>query len=795
MAERSLTSGERDIARSVFGSSINLDSIRISNDAFVPFQDRTMTPNGNIYWPSGYGYMDDFSTGNAAIRGTFVHELTHSWQYQNGVNVALEGAGLQFKYFLGENVYDISKVTRDTQFNQLNIEQQGEIAKYLYLTREGLPPNDAQSFETYDRIFRSSPFLNQGPRCFVAGTAILLADGTKKSIEEIRVGDEVLAFDPSQKNGRAHGVPGKVTRLFTNISSEWLVLRTTGAGQENPVELTVTPGHSFLATDGSFQRIDQILADDSRIVLANGTITAVAAERIVDSAETASLYQEAEAVEYASIGGSALQPATRKGWKTYNFEVERLHTYIAGGVRVHNDSTFGENIDREDADLGAAMRANEIFANIDREDADLGAAMRANEIFNNIDREDADLGAAMRANEIFNNIDREDADLGAAMRANEIFNNIDREDADLGAAMRANEIFNNIDREDAELGAAMRELERANNLNRETTDPEMGREFIRNQLNLNMTPAEREILENMDREDAELGAAMRSNELLNGMSDAERAIAESQDREDAELGAAMRDQQRTNEFLDSLSPNERTMLENQNREDAALGAAMRDSMRNNNSFDSLSPNEREILNNQDRDEAERGADLTNSNDGPSFVPADERGDTGADNPLDAFNQYTPDATTDQLGTDATDWSGMWNSAAELNGSSFGENSADTAAEIAGVGSGSGAGIEPPSGDTAQDSSSLFTPNETNNEVFNDTGNGGSNYGGSNYGGGSYGGGFYGGGNYGGGNYGGGNYGGGRYGGGFAGGGDVGGGVVGGGCVGGCAVGARLAWSV
>src|SRR5215475_282563 len=341
-------------------------------------------------------------------------------------------------------------------------------------------------------------------------------------------------------------------------------------------------------------------------------------------------------------------------------------------------------------------------------------SVRASEILNSMnpaereiadaqDRDEAERGADLRANQILNNMtpaereiadaqDRDEAERGADLRANQILSNMSPAEREIAA---------NQDRDEAERGADMRELERANNLNRETTDPEMGREFIRNQMNLNMTPAEREILENMDREDAQLGDAMRANELLNGRSDAERAIEESQDRDDAELGAAMRDQQRTNELLDNLSPNERTILENQDREDADLGAAMRDSMRNNDNLDSLSPNEREILDKLDRDDAERGADINNPNDGPSFVPADQRGDAGTDNALDAFNQtsYTPDATTDQLGTDATDWSGMWNSAAELNGSSFGESSADTAAEIAGVGSGSGSGIEPPSGDT------------------------------------------------------------------------------------------------
>jgi hypothetical protein len=41
---------------------------------------------------------------------------------------------------------------------------------------------------------------------------------------------------------------------------------------------------------------------------------------------------------FAREGGAALKPEVRRGWRTYNFEVERLHTYVAGGVRVHNRS-------------------------------------------------------------------------------------------------------------------------------------------------------------------------------------------------------------------------------------------------------------------------------------------------------------------------------------------------------------------------------------------------------------------------------------------------------------------------
>ncbi|MGJ8531684.1 MAG: LysM peptidoglycan-binding domain-containing protein [Alphaproteobacteria bacterium] len=76
---------------------------------------------------------------------------------------------------------------------------------------------------------------------------------------------------------------------------------------------------------------------EATVILANGEEARVKAERIVYSAETAHLFEQAQSV--ASVSGNlAVKPEPVAGWQTYNFEVEELHTYIAGGVRVHNMS-------------------------------------------------------------------------------------------------------------------------------------------------------------------------------------------------------------------------------------------------------------------------------------------------------------------------------------------------------------------------------------------------------------------------------------------------------------------------
>ncbi len=98
--------------------------------------------------------------------------------------------------------------------------------------------------------------VNNAPRCFVAGTLITMADGTKKPIEEIDAGDMVMSFDPDAENGLGALVPGKVTRTFRNTTR--VLIDLWG--------LRVTPGHEFLADRGEWMSVADILRRDRAIV-------------------------------------------------------------------------------------------------------------------------------------------------------------------------------------------------------------------------------------------------------------------------------------------------------------------------------------------------------------------------------------------------------------------------------------------------------------------------------------------------------------------------------------------------
>jgi hypothetical protein len=99
------------------------------------------------------------------------------------------------------------------------------------------------------------------PRCFLAGTPILMADGQEKPIEDIRPGDLVMSFDPSADQGRGALVPKPVSRTFQNITRSIIDLRG----------LHMTPGHVCLTDDGRFETIAEILLRDGILVEADGT--------------------------------------------------------------------------------------------------------------------------------------------------------------------------------------------------------------------------------------------------------------------------------------------------------------------------------------------------------------------------------------------------------------------------------------------------------------------------------------------------------------------------------------------
>ncbi|MGH3391007.1 MAG: putative toxin, partial [Actinomadura sp.] len=151
---------------------------------------------------------------------------------------------------------------------------------------------------------------------FVAGTPVLLADGSYKPIEDVDIGDWVLAADPVTGRSGAR----QVTALITGTGVKRLVaveITGTGPGGHRTATVTATEGHPFWDSgERRWVPAGELDGGDRLRTTAAGRSATVRATH-----------------EYTLVE------------RVYNLTVDDLHTYhvMAGGtpVLVHNSGAPG----------------------------------------------------------------------------------------------------------------------------------------------------------------------------------------------------------------------------------------------------------------------------------------------------------------------------------------------------------------------------------------------------------------------------------------------------------------------
>ncbi len=175
------------------------------------------------------------------------------------------------------------------------------------------------------------------PKCFSGDANILMANGDHKKIKEIEVGDLVACFDAKHSAESSLLVGRPVTHVFTNVTRSVFELSFSDGRKS----LFVTPGHHFLDSTGKFRTIEDLLENESNsavLVDENGSLLTVVGNRVDFGLENIDAFEIDESSSSLDRGESESSGSRSAGWKTYNFEVAEHHTYIAGGVRVHNQS-------------------------------------------------------------------------------------------------------------------------------------------------------------------------------------------------------------------------------------------------------------------------------------------------------------------------------------------------------------------------------------------------------------------------------------------------------------------------
>jgi hypothetical protein len=128
---RRLSLAERALAAEVFGDGLDAARVRI---LALPVWPRAFVAGPSlIVWPAR-DLPADFGAAPLRAQATFVHELTHVWQAQNGVRL------IRAKLRAGDNAaayaYDLAA---DTDFAALNIEQQAMVVEHAFLASRGRP--------------------------------------------------------------------------------------------------------------------------------------------------------------------------------------------------------------------------------------------------------------------------------------------------------------------------------------------------------------------------------------------------------------------------------------------------------------------------------------------------------------------------------------------------------------------------------------------------------------------------------------------------------------------------------
>ena len=134
-----------------------------------------------------------------------------------------------------------------------------------------------------------------GGGCFLSGTPILMADGTKKSIEKIKIGDRVLAFDEESGDLKED----VVKEFFVHTTHDYLLINNY---------LRVTKNHPVFS-NGEWVEIGILKVGD--------TLTGSQGKPIKISS--------IREINHPDID-----------IPIYNLEVNPYHTYIAGGIIAHN---------------------------------------------------------------------------------------------------------------------------------------------------------------------------------------------------------------------------------------------------------------------------------------------------------------------------------------------------------------------------------------------------------------------------------------------------------------------------
>lgn len=166
---RPLSADERTEARTVFGTNLDYDRVRLGESAIMGAIQNARTPFETIYFPPG-------ALTSTGLIPWLIHELTHVWQTQHGVSV-LTKMWWALHSITG-NPYDyggepglVRAAAEGKHFRDFNTEQQGDICRNYYIAHQAAL--DTRAYDPFIREVKGLPAIDslRGPGDFPTTTS------------------------------------------------------------------------------------------------------------------------------------------------------------------------------------------------------------------------------------------------------------------------------------------------------------------------------------------------------------------------------------------------------------------------------------------------------------------------------------------------------------------------------------------------------------------------------------------------------------------------------------------------
>ena len=159
------------------------------------------------------------------------------------------------------------------------------------------------------------------PTCFAAGTEISLANGDTKNIEDIVIGDEVLGWDGEKIESSTVIAVDHSHTVESHADACKLLGDEPSLYTIDDTGIEFTPEHPFLTKDGWKSLVPD---ENQEPYLSNKQ------PKILQVGDSICVNSEWKEIEDIRIVRSDAKE------KVYNITVDRLHSYIANGIIVHN---------------------------------------------------------------------------------------------------------------------------------------------------------------------------------------------------------------------------------------------------------------------------------------------------------------------------------------------------------------------------------------------------------------------------------------------------------------------------